>query len=169
MGQARATLCIALFLAPLHVNHVVQSINHSNNNDFLYSPSPSFSKKIAVLSKLHQPCYNVTAEEQKHLLQKFIKKTLPTFAIAFLYLMAACSIRLWTLIVPLPQGTTTLVLPKHTVTFILVPNPDVLPLRCIPHYFVGCSNYEFPLVSKRLYSKQADSNNLHRLFTPSKR
>lgn len=36
--------------------------------------------------------------------------------------MAACSIRLWILIFPSPHGTTTRVLPKHTVTFIsLIP------------------------------------------------
>lgn len=37
---------------------------------------------------------------------------------AFLYLIVACWIRLCILIFPSPQGTTTRVLPKHTVTFI---------------------------------------------------
>lgn len=44
-----------------------------------------------------------------------------TFAIAFLYLMAACSMRSCTLIFPSPHGTTTRVLPKHTVTFMSPP------------------------------------------------
>lgn len=46
-----------------------------------------------------------------------------TFAIAFLYLMAAWSMRLRTCIFPSPHGTTTRVLPKHTVTFISPPLP----------------------------------------------
>jgi len=41
-----------------------------------------------------------------------------TLAMAFLYLIVACWIRLCILIFPSPQGTTTRVLPKHTVTFI---------------------------------------------------
>lgn len=41
-----------------------------------------------------------------------------TLAMAFLYRMVACWIRLCILILPSPQGTTTRVLPKHTVTFI---------------------------------------------------
>ena len=42
-----------------------------------------------------------------------------TLAIAFLYLMTACWISVWTLMFPSPHGTTTRVRPKHTVTFML--------------------------------------------------
>lgn len=42
---------------------------------------------------------------------------------AFLYLMTACWMSECTLMLPSPHGTTTRVLPKHTVTF-MAPCPD---------------------------------------------
>lgn len=42
-----------------------------------------------------------------------------TLAIAFLYLMTACWMSACTVIFPSPHGTTTRVLPKHTVTFMV--------------------------------------------------
>ena len=47
------------------------------------------------------------------------RKQIPflTLAMAFLYLMTACWMSVCTLIFPSPHGTTTRVLPKHTVTF----------------------------------------------------
>lgn len=57
-------------------------------------------------------------------------------AIAFLYRMAACSMRSHTVMFPSPHGTTTRVLPKHTVTFIfssaaaaLIPKRNEEPRR----------------------------------------
>lgn len=59
---------------------------------------------------------------------KKIKVSKLTLAIAFLYLMTACWMSACTLIFPSPHGTTTRVLPKHTVTF-MVRSPGSDPDR----------------------------------------
>lgn len=79
----------------------------------------------ALYSRRTAPCWDCTVDAARRAVRDFPSSpsSAPTFAIAFLYRMAACSIRLQTFIFPSPHGTTTRVLPKHTVTFISPPLP----------------------------------------------
>lgn len=79
-------------------------------NPFPRSLTPSLHRHIC---SPHRRNYVSKAQSDDTLKQQL------TLAIALLYRIAACWTSQCTLMLPSPQGTTTRVLPKHTVTFIV--------------------------------------------------
>lgn len=79
-------------------------------NPFPRSLTPSLHRHIC---SPHRRNYVSKAQSDDTLKQQL------TLAIALLYRIAACWTSHCTLMLPSPQGTTTRVLPKHTVTFIV--------------------------------------------------
>lgn len=79
-------------------------------NPFPRSLTPSLHRHIC---SPHRRNYVSKAQSDNTMKQHL------TLAIALLYRIAACWTSQCTLMLPSPQGTTTRVLPKHTVTFIL--------------------------------------------------
>lgn len=79
-------------------------------NPFPRSLTPSQHRHIC---SPHRRNYVSKAQSDDTLKQQL------TLAIALLYRIAACWTSQCTLMLPSPQGTTTRVLPKHTVTFIV--------------------------------------------------
>lgn len=94
------------------------------------SLSPAWSRSRSRSAMLSAALRSPQGEApQRHVGVCVLSEEVLTLAIAFLYRIAAFSMRLWTLIFPSPHGTTTRVFPKHTVTFIARP---LLQSRLIP-------------------------------------